>query len=93
MLKIIKTKRKYIPKEEILIESVKEAYLDFIDFIENPIRRGYMILLYKLKPQSREPIKAKLLDIRIEVENDLIRVRNRMRGVTGYYDTPNGIKK
>ena len=80
-------------REEVLIESVREAYFDFIDFIENPRRRGYIILICKLKPQSREPIRAKFIDIKIKVERDLIRARERMRGVTGYYDTPNGIKK
>ena len=82
-------------REEILIDSVKGTYLEFVEDIENPFKRGYMAVLHKLKPQSKELIKAALLDIKIEVEDDLISARNRMRGAMGYYDDdkPDGIKQ
>ena len=82
-------------REEILIDSLKDAYFDFIDFIENPGKRGYMAVLCKLKPQGRELIKASLLDKLREVNDDLRYVRNKIRGIMGYYDDdqPDGIKK
>ena len=94
MLKIIKTKRKYIPKENKLIESVRETYYDFIDFIENPVRVGYMAVLCKLKPQSKEPIRARFLDSWQRIDKDLRKIRNRMRKIMGWYDDdqPDGIK-
>lgn len=79
-------RRKQLSYEEILINSIKKTYLDFADYIENPGKFGYMAVLCKLKPQGKELIKAGLLDIKIEVEADLRKARNRMRGAMGYYD-------
>jgi len=82
-------------REELLIESVTQTYFDFIDFIENPGKHNYIALIYKLKPHTRELIKAKLLDNLIEIERDLRRLRNKMKGIMGYYkdDKPNGMNE
>ena len=82
-------------KEKTLIESVSDTYYDFIDFIENPAKVGYMAVLCKIKPESRALIKAKLLDSWQEIDNDLRYIRYKMRRVVGYYDDdqPDGMKK
>ena len=73
-------------RDEILIESIMQTYLDFSDFIRNPSNKGYLAFIYKLRPQARELIKSKLLDIKIEAEKEMIKQRNKMRGAMGYYD-------
>jgi len=80
-------------KEEILINSVRQAYFDVIKYIENPGRRGYLAVLVKLKPQSRELIRAQVLDKKIEGEKHLRDARKIFREITGYYDAPGGIKE
>lgn len=78
-----------------LIESLVKTYNTFVDFIECPNKSGYMAVLCKVKPESRELIKSKLLDTWERVDKDLYRVIRRMHRVMGYYDDdmPNGIKK
>jgi hypothetical protein len=78
-----------------LIDSLVQTYNDFIDFVENPGKRGYMAVLCKLKPQAREVVKSNLMKKLLQTESDLIYVRNTMRRVMGYYDDdqPDGIKK
>ena len=79
-------RRRQLTREEMLIYSVKKTYFDFTDYIKNPGKYGYMAVLCKLKPQSKELIRSGLLDIKIEVEADLRKARNRMRAAMGYYD-------
>jgi len=86
-------KRRRETKEEILINSVRQAYFDVIKYIENPGRRGYLAVLVKLKPQSRELIRAQVLDKKIEGEKHLRDARKIFREITGYYDAPGGIKE
>lgn len=79
-----------------MIKSVSDTYYDFIDFIENPAKVGYMAVLCKIRPESRALIKAKLMDRWQEINDDLRYIRNKMRGVIGYYDKegePDGTKK
>jgi len=72
-----------------------KTYNTFVEFIECPGKSGYMAVLCKVKPESRELIKSKLLDTWERVDKDLYRVIRRMHRVMGYYDDdmPNGIKK
>lgn len=80
--------------ERKLIESVIKTYFTFIEFVENPGKSGYMAVLCKVKPEAKDLIKAKLMDSWIKTDKDLVRVRNRMRKIMGYYeDIPDGIKK
>jgi hypothetical protein len=78
-----------------LIESLVETYNTFVEFVECPGKSGYMAVLCKVKPESRELIKSKLLDSWGRVDKDLYKVIKRMRKVMGWYDDdqPDGIKK
>jgi len=73
-------------RDEIFINSVKEDYLDFVDFIENPGKRGYLGLIYKLKPQARELIKAYLLDRKIEIYKDFAYIKYKMKHIIEKYE-------
>jgi len=78
-------------REELFIQSIAKTYLDFTEFIENPgSRGGYLALISKLKPQARELIKSKLLDIKIDAEKKIKEAREDMRKAMEYYDTPDG---
>lgn len=78
-----------------MIETLVQTYNDFIEFVENPGKRGYMAVLCKLKPQARELVKSNLMKKLLQVENDLRYVRYKMQKTMGYYedDQPDGIKK
>ncbi len=86
-------RRRRETREEILINSVREAYFDVVKYINNPGKRGYLAILCKLRPASRELIKAQVLDKKIEGEGYLREARKIFREITGYYDKPDGIKK
>ena len=77
-----------------LMDSLVETYNTFVEFVECPDRSGYMAILCKVRPESRELIKSKLLDSWGRVDKDLYKVIKRMRKVMGYYDDmPSGIKE
>ena len=77
-----------------LLESLVETYNTFVEFVECPSRSGYMAVLGKLRPESKELIKSKLLDSWGRVDRDLYKVIRRMRKVMGYdEDIPGGIKE
>jgi len=77
-----------------LMDSLVETYNTFVEFVECPGRSGYMAILCKVRPESRELIKSKLLDSWGRVDKDLYKVIKRMRKVMGYYDDmPSGIKE
>jgi len=78
--------RKRIRPEEKFIKSVVDTYFTFIEFVENPGKSGYMAVLCKVKPESKDLVKAKLLDSWIKVDKDLTKVRNRMRRIMGFYE-------
>lgn len=79
-------------KDEIFIQSLAETYLLFCEFIENPGKRGYIAILRKIKPESKELINLRLLDKKIEVDNLLKEAEIKMKNVMGYWDAPDGIK-
>ena len=77
-----------------LVDSLVETYNTFVEFVECPDRSGYMAILCKVRPESRELIKSKLLDSWGRVDKYLYKVIKRMRKVMGYYDDmPSGIKE
>ncbi len=95
---MLNQKRKYIPgknRDKILIESVRDTYYDFIDFIENPAKVGYMAVLCKVRPESRALIRARLLDRWQEIDDDLRYIRYKMRRAMHWYedDQPDGMKR
>lgn len=73
-------------RDEILIDSLRQAYLEFADFVENPGKRGYLGILCKLKPQARELIKAQLLDKKIEIDKDFGYIKYKMRHTIEKYE-------
>ena len=87
--------RKNTQKVNSLIESLVETYNTFVEFVECPGKSGYMAVLCKVKPESRELVKSKLLDTLRRTDKDLRRIKYRMEKIMGYYedDIPDGIKK
>ena len=78
-------------KDEIFIQSFAEIYLLFCEYVENPGKRGYMAILKKIKPESKELINSRLLDKKIEIEGTLKDIERKMKKVIGYWDSPDGL--
>ena len=78
-------------RDKMFIESIAETYLLFCEYVENPGKRGYMAILKKIKPESKELINSKLLDKKIEVEGLLKEAERKMKKVIGYWDSPDGL--
>ena len=78
-------------RDEVFIESFAKTYLLFCEYVENPGKRGYMAILKKIKPESKELINSKLLDKKIEVEGLLKEAERKMKKVIGYWDSPDGL--
>jgi hypothetical protein len=76
----------------MFIESIDETYLLFCEYVENPGKRGYMAILKKIKPKSKELINSRLLDKKIEVEGLLKEAERKMKKIMNYWDAPDGIK-
>jgi len=55
-----KIRRKIVQPD--LVDELRNAYDLFIEVMENPQRAGYIGLINKLKPESRELVNLKLLD-------------------------------
>ena len=79
-------------KDEMFIQSFAEIYLLFCEYVENPGKRGYMAVLRKIKPESKELINSRLLDKKIEIEGTLKDIERKMKKIIGYWDSPDGIK-
>ena len=76
----------------MFIQSFAEIYLLFCEYVENPGKRGYMAVLRKIKPESKELINSRLLDKKIEIEGTLKDIERKMKKIIGYWDSPDGIK-
>ena len=79
-------------RDKMFIESIAETYLLFCEYVENPGKRGYMAILKKIKPESKELINSRLLDKKIEVEGLLKEAERKMKKIMNYWDAPDGIK-
>ncbi len=79
-------------KDEMFIQSFAEIYLLFCEYVENPGKRGYMAVLRKMKPESKELISSGLLDKKIEIEGTLKDIERKMKKIMNYWDAPDGIK-
>ena len=75
----------------MFIESIAETYLLFCEYVENPGKRGYMAILKKIKPESKELINSRLLDKKIEVEGLLKEAERKMKKIMNYWDAPDGL--
>jgi len=83
-------KRK-INKQEALIKDFSETYLSFIDFAENPARRGAIGLLCKIRPEAKAPVKDKLMDILCATESSIRVCMSHMKEAMSWNkDVPDG---
>jgi len=78
-------------RDKMFIESIAETYLLFCEYVENPGKRGYMAILKKIKPESKELINSRLLDKKIEVEGLLKEAERKMKKIMNYWDAPDGL--
>ena len=78
-------------KDEMFIQSFAEIYLLFCEYVENPGKRGYMAVLRKMKPESKELISSGLLDKKIEIEGTLREAEKEMKEIIGYWDSSDGL--
>lgn len=78
-------------KDEMFIQSFAEIYLLFCEYVENPGKRGYMAVLRKMKPESKELINSRLLDKKIEIEGTLKDIERKMKKIMNYWDSPDGL--
>lgn len=77
-----------------LIEQLAECYGIVDDFVKNPQKLSYFIMLRKIKTESKVPIDLRLLDFKIEIDAILYKALNRMMNKIGWYkDLPDGLKK
>jgi len=83
-----------LKKEQAFMDDLNKTYMTFVEFIENPARMGAVGIMCKLKPSSKELIKAKLLDEWALTDNDLRKALYRMRKVMGWFkDIPDGFER
>ncbi len=78
--------KRQFEKEERFMDTIKDTYLTFIEFIENPERAGAVGILTKIKPYAKDLVKSKLMDSWCKTDKDLRKALTRMRRVMGYFD-------
>jgi len=75
------------------IERLAENMAILEDMVENPERFGTLILLHKLKvSKSKVPTNINLLDFKIRMEKEMIRVSRKIERKLEF-ELPDGIKK
>lgn len=57
-----------------LVDELRNAYDLFIEVMENPTRAGYIGLINKLEPESRELINLKLFDKKDRIDRKIRRL-------------------
>lgn len=66
--------RKIVTNTPDLVDELRNAYDLFIEVMENPTRAGYIGLINKLKPESRELINLKLFDKKDRIDRKIRRL-------------------
>lgn len=74
------------------LQKLNESYNLLVEVMENPGRSGWVALVTKIKPESREPIKLKLFDFKEELDFELKLMTTRILRKIGMDNLPNGEK-
>ncbi|MCE5328720.1 hypothetical protein LLG07_00040 [bacterium] len=64
-----------------LIDELRLRYDLFVEVMENPKRAGYIGLINKLKPESKEPINLKLLDKKTRIDWKIRRIIEQLEDI------------
>ncbi len=59
-------------------QELKESYDLLTEIMENPRKSGWISILTKIKPESREPLIVGLLDFKNEVDGEIRLLKNRI---------------
>ena len=64
-----------------LVDELRCRYDLFIEVMENPQRAGYIGLINKLKPESKEPVNLKLLDKKTRIDWKIRRIIEQLETI------------
>jgi len=79
-------------KEKDQIDDLREAYDLLNEVIRNPYKIGYIAIITKIAPKSREIINLKLLDFKGEIDKEINYITKRILRKIGFDKLPDGIK-
>ena len=79
-------------KKQDSIDRLKEAYDLLGKVIRNPSKLGYIAIITKIAPKSRELINLKLFDFRSEIDREINYLTKRILRKIGFDKLPNGSK-
>lgn len=65
-------------------DELKNAYEIFIEIMENPRRSAYLLLLKKIKPESREIVNLKLLDRKKDIDWKIRKLTEEILKLIGF---------
>ena len=74
------------------IDEFIEAYKLLNEVIRHPSKLGYIAIITKITPKSRELINIKLFDFRSEINRELNYMTKRILRKIGLDKLPDGIK-
>lgn len=74
------------------LDQLKESYNLLVEIMENPQKMGWIAVLTKTKPESREPINIKLFDFKNEVDRELSYLSRRILRKIGMDNLTDGSK-
>lgn len=79
-------------KKQDPVDELKEAYNLLNEVIRNPSKLGYIAIITKIAPKSRELINLKLFDFRNEIDREINYITKRILRKIGFDKLPDGIK-
>ena len=79
-------------KKQDPVDELKEAYDLLNEVIRNPSKLGYIAIITKIVPRSRELIDLKLFDFRSEIDREINYITKRILRKIGFDKLPDGIK-
>lgn len=79
-------------REIDMIDNLRTSYGLLNEVIRNPTRIGYIAVLSKVKPQSREIINLRLVDFKREIENEIRDIDRKILRKIGFDKMPDGLK-
>lgn len=78
--------------EQYQLDEFIEAYKLLNEVIRYPSKLGYIAIITKIAPKSRELINIKLFDFRSEINRELNYMTKKILRIIGLDKLPDGIK-
>lgn len=79
-------------KKQDPVDELREAYDILNEVIRHPSKLGYIAIITKITPKSRELINIKLFDFRNEINREINYITRKILRKTGFDKLPDGIK-